>query len=146
MTRCRVRIGRGGGVGLVPRRKLRAGGRVDRRDATPIGPICHELGHDLGLPDLYDLDGSSYRGGHALPDGVWGMGGGGGRGRAGDAGAAVGVVPGQTGVCGSDSGEPWPGVIALVEACDPANANILEIQTSNPDEYFLVGESTAERV
>ena len=35
-----------------------SGGRL-----TAIGPICHEMGHFLGLPDFYDTDGA--QGGHA---------------------------------------------------------------------------------
>lgn len=36
---------------------------------TAIGPVCHEMGHFLGLPDFYDTDGA--QGGHA--GGVYGF-------------------------------------------------------------------------
>ncbi len=38
-------------------------------ETSPLGVFCHEFGHDLGLPDLYDADGSSN--GYTLGVGSW---------------------------------------------------------------------------
>lgn len=105
--------------------------------ATPIGPICHELGHDLGLPDLYDIDGSSYgTGTHCLmSNGAWG--------------AVPGEPSGTTPVllsawCRIKLGFVTPTVVSgagnytVVQACNTADCNVLQILTSNSDEYFLV--------
>jgi M6 family metalloprotease-like protein len=42
-------------------------------EVIDIGVLCHELGHALGLPDLYDLDGGGYGIGHwgIMGSGSW---------------------------------------------------------------------------
>ena len=49
-------------------------GEIHLNHAATIGVICHELGHNLGLPDLYDTDNSSDGvGAHCLMgSGNWG--------------------------------------------------------------------------
>ncbi len=49
-----------------PETRLRAGGEVMVR----IGIMCHELGHNLGLPDLYDTDKDN---GTSAGIGYWGL-------------------------------------------------------------------------
>lgn len=105
--------------------------------ATSIGTICHELGHDLGLPDLYDRDGSSEGVGiHCLMGcGSWG--------------AAEGEQAGVTPVilsawCRTRLGWLTPavatsgGTYTLVQASDPADSNVLKIPTKDPNQYFLL--------
>lgn len=107
--------------------------------AATIGVICHELGHDLGLPDLYDTDGSSDGvGAHCL------MG-------SGNWGAVSGDFQGQTPVLPSAycrqliglsdartvSGE---GVTnALLQISDSTNlADMVRLNTPNSQQYFLI--------
>ncbi len=42
---------------------------VTLSEKSPLGAYCHEFGHDLGLPDLYDADGS--KNGFTLGVGDW---------------------------------------------------------------------------
>ncbi len=100
-----------------------------------IGVFCHELGHDLGLRDLYDIDGSSSGVGiHSL------MG-------SGNWGDMTGEFPGTTPV----HLDPWsksflgfvnPQVITssgiYTLNASPYNYNVLKIPTANPYEYFLL--------
>ena len=112
-------------------------GELCEGHATPIGPICHELGHDIGLPDLYDLDGSSDgTGTHCLMgNGAWGA-------TPGEPGGTTPVL--LSAWCRIKLGFVTPTVVSgagaftLVQACDTLNSNVLQILTSDPDEYFLV--------
>jgi len=111
------------------------------KHAATIGVICHELGHDLGLPDLYDTDFSSDGvGTHCLMGcGNWG------RAATGDS------YLGQTPVLPSaycrqflgfsnvrvGSGENT--VYALTQVSDDTNStDIVRLDTPNAHEYFLV--------
>jgi len=102
-----------------------------------IGILCHELGHDIGLPDLYDIDKSSSGvGAHCLMgSGSWGF--------------APGENDGATPVmmCAwsriqlgflSPTILTSPGTYAAFAASDPGSANAFKIATPNPGEYFLV--------
>ncbi|MGC5325019.1 M6 family metalloprotease domain-containing protein [Brevibacillus sp. SYSU BS000544] len=100
-----------------------------------IGIIAHELGHDLGLPDLYDGDGSSSGLGiHSLmASGSWAY---------------------LTGYSGSmpTHFDPWSKM--MLGFVEPAiatssgeytlfsigtnNYNMIKVPTSDPDQYFLV--------
>lgn len=103
---------------------------------APIGPVCHEFGHDMGLPDLYDPDGSSEGVGiHCLMgDGSWGM----------VPGEPIGGTPILLSAwCRTQLGWVTPvaatsGMYNVVRASDPVNSNILRISTSDPNQYFLL--------
>lgn len=43
----------------------------DANSIMPIGTVAHELGHGLGLPDLYDVNGSTF--GPSVGIGQWGL-------------------------------------------------------------------------
>ena len=68
-------------------------GELMGAELTPIGPVCHELGHDLGVPDLYDRDGSSEGVGIHCLMGKRLLGGGRRRGGWNHPGDPVGLVP-----------------------------------------------------
>lgn len=101
-----------------------------------IGVLCHELGHDLGLPDLYDTDNTSLGVGiHSLmAGGSWT--------------SLYGAYPGSS----PAHLDPWskikldfaaPTVVnasesLTVNSIGTGQYNILKIETPNPDEYFLV--------
>ena len=108
--------------------------------AATIGVICHELGHNLTLPDLYDTDGSSDGvGTHCLMGGgSWGS-------------ASYSESAGQTPVLPSAycrqligfsdvqaaSGEG--ATYALLQVSDSTNlADMVRLNTSVSKEYFLV--------
>lgn len=99
-----------------------------------IGIFCHELGHTLGLPDLYDYTDASQGVGMSsiMAAGSWGGDGypGGSRPTNFDAWSKIKL------------GFDTPTVISANSTytvnSDGTNYNILKIPTSNPSQYFLV--------
>lgn len=100
-----------------------------------IGVMAHELGHDLGLPDLYDGDGSSEGLGiHSLM-----------------AGGSWGALSGYIGSWPTHF-DPWSKMMLgfttptiatssgeyTVNSIGTNNYNIIKVPTSDPDQYFLV--------
>jgi M6 family metalloprotease-like protein len=102
-----------------------------------IGVTCHEMGHDLGLPDLYDTDESSAGiGGHGLMGyGGWGQ-------------ASGDSNPGETPShpCGwskIQAGLVTPDTVTsngfrTLYASDSLDYNVLKILTPDANQYFLV--------
>ncbi|WP_270180337.1 cell wall-binding repeat-containing protein [Alkalihalobacillus sp. CinArs1] len=111
------------------------GEKHDDHMAT-IGIIAHELGHDLGLPDLYDRDGSSLGiGVHSLmASGSWAY--------------QNGEYPGQTPThmdawSKQQLGYVVPNVISAstktkMNSNKDGSYNVIRINTIDPSEYFLI--------
>lgn len=104
-----------------------------------IGIICHELGHDLGLPDLYGSGTSTTAGlgGHSLmASGSWGY----------KPGEYSGTTPvyfdaycleqlGLFNVQTLQNGKTYNGA---VKSLSTGNKNILRVNVPNSSEYFLI--------
>jgi M6 family metalloprotease-like protein len=112
-------------------------GELHGAHMATIGVPCHEMGHDIGLPDLYDTDASSAGiGGHGLMGyGGWGQ--------------AVGdSVPGMTPthMCAwskAQAGLVPPDTVTAngfqtLYATDSLDYKALKILTSDANQYFLV--------
>ena len=106
---------------------------------TPVGTACHELGHDLGLADLYNTGGSNTKqnvnGMSLMALGSWGY--------------KEGEIPGTTPVHIDAYGKlylqfyeaqplEFNGRYSLAPASDSKNYGILKIPTDDPEVYYLV--------
>ena len=109
-------------------------GEVHYNHMATIGILCHELGHDLGLPDLYDYDGSSQGVGiHSImAGGSWGSSGG---------------YPGSSpthfdGWSKVQLGFVTPTTVGTgdfsVKSFDTGEYNVLKVPTSISSQYFLI--------
>ncbi|MGE5404949.1 MAG: M6 family metalloprotease domain-containing protein [Candidatus Saccharibacteria bacterium] len=113
---------------------IQIGEKHGEHQAT-IGTACHELGHDLGLPDLYNTGGLGSTGTGIGPhclmsSGSWG-----------------GMIPGETPVHLSawakvDQGFINPATVQLgsadLTAATSSGYQPVKVSTSNPDQYFLI--------
>ncbi|MGN1367303.1 MAG: immune inhibitor A domain-containing protein [Aristaeellaceae bacterium] len=106
---------------------------------TPVGTTCHELGHDLGLADLYntgsDQTDQNVNGMSLMALGGWGF--------------RDGEIPGSTPVHIDPYGKLYLGFYKVTElagygsyplapAMDSHNYGILKIPTDDPKVYYLV--------
>lgn len=112
-------------------------GEIHGTHMATVGIFCHELGHDLGLIDLYDTDGSSEGiGGHGVMGaGSWGY----------TSGEFSGATPtlmcawsrirlgflSPTPVVSSD-------VCTAYQSSATASANVFKVFTSDTNQYFLI--------
>jgi M6 family metalloprotease-like protein len=102
----------------------------DTHRAT-IGIFAHELGHDLGLPDLYDTDNSSFGLGiHSImAGGSWGY--------------TAGGYQGSSPTHFDAWSKMYLGFTSAPEATattlvDAAAGDVYRVSTSNPAEYYLI--------
>ncbi len=102
---------------------------------TTIGVVAHELGHDIGLPDLYDRDYTSAGLGvySLMAFGSWGM----------APGEYDGASPTHLDAwCKIQLGFADPQIAAAgsysMKSVAKGGYNILKIETSDPNQYFLV--------
>lgn len=110
--------------------------------ATPLayGLVCHEMGHMLGLPDLYEGSGSGDVGQYSLmANGCYGY--------ASGSGQFIGTTPvaldpwckmdlGYITPLTVQAGTDWSGAINRV---DTGNYNVLKVTSSmDPTQYFLI--------
>jgi M6 family metalloprotease-like protein len=112
-------------------------GELHGAHRATIGVTCHEMGHDIGLIDLYDTDASSAGiGGHGLMGyGGWGQ-------ASGD--SVEGMTPShpcgwskiQAGLISADT--VASNGFQTLYATDSLAYNVLKILTSDANQYFLV--------
>lgn len=109
-------------------------GEIHYNHMATIGILCHELGHDLGLPDLYDYDGSSEGVGiHSLmAGGSWAY-----QTYAGDSPTHLDAW------CKTKLGFATPQIVDslgsyTVNAAASGQYNVLKVPTAKTGEYFLV--------
>jgi immune inhibitor A len=110
-------------------------GYIMTAETSPVGVFVHELGHDLGLPDLYDTDGSSEGVGEwdVMGSGSWN-------------GAPSGSVPAHFGAPSKfELGWITPIVVdqalpgqAIAQVEDNAQAFKLVVRTGTNEESFVV--------
>lgn len=124
------------GGGLKLGGYMAVGEKMDAANPITIGVFCHELGHSLGLPDLYDYGYDSMGlGGHSLMAlGNWG--------------AEAGGQPGSTPVHLDAWSKIQLGFVTptnisangtyTVNAQSSTNYNVLKIVGGLPGQYFLV--------
>ena len=116
-------------------------GEIHADHMATIGAVCHELGHDLGLPDLYDTDksnGESYGVGYysLMGSGSWGY----------DY-YMYGDNPGATPTHLDAWSKIQLGFVTPTVAANPGSYavrsmvggyNVIKINTAVPAEYFLI--------
>lgn len=113
-----------------------------------LGTICHELGHDMGLPDLYDTEAKGSDHPNSVGIGHFGLMGSGSWGQA-DDNEIAGMTPThlcayskvQLGIVEPITCDPLstsPSNVTLYSFSDANGYNVLKIPTENQNEYFLL--------
>ncbi|HNT36388.1 MAG TPA: M6 family metalloprotease domain-containing protein, partial [bacterium] len=126
-----------GGGGYTQQGELH--GNTSGSHQATIGVLCHELGHDIGLPDLYDTDASN---GDSYGIGIFGLMAGGSWGNT--SGEYSGATP--THMCAWSKiamGFVIPTVITsggtqTLYRSNNSGYNVVRLNTSDTNQYFLI--------